>query len=56
MHAPIIVDELSMDDFLNPKKLSLAQSMKAKYYEWNSEYNIKKTVFVVCIFYVVQNI
>ena len=44
MHAPIIVNELSMDDFLNPKKPGLVDSLKAKYYNWNSEYNIKKTV------------
>ena len=56
MYAPIIIDELKMEDFLNPTKKGLTDSIKNKYYNWNSEYNIKKSVRVDNRYHLVQNI
>ena len=49
MHAPMIVNELTLEDFLNPQKKGFAAMIKDKYYNWNSEFNIKKTV-LLCYF------
>ena len=53
MYSPIIIDELKMEDFLNPTKKGLSASIKDKYYNWNSEYNIKKTVRIENYYHVV---
>lgn len=48
MHAPVIIDELKLEDYLNPTKKGMVDSIKNKYYNWNSEYNIKKNVCFFC--------
>lgn len=44
MHTTVVIDELKMDDFLNPEKDTIAKNIKKWFYNWNSEFNIKKKV------------
>ena len=45
MHTSLVIDELTLDHFLNPVRKSLIDNAKDRFVNWSSELNIKRKVF-----------
>ena len=44
MHTTVVIDPLSIDDYLTPTKKGAVANAKQWFVNWNSEFNIKKKV------------
>lgn len=44
MHTKVVIDPLSIDDYLTPAKKGAVANAKQWFVNWNSEFNIKKKV------------